>query len=627
MSWNTRIPKFRRFVLQNFPFIEEDFDALTDYELICKVVEYLNKVITSQNEVVDELESLEVLFNELQSYVNNYFDNLDVQEEINNKLDAMVEAGTLQEIIADYLNTKAIFGFDTVASMKAATNLVNGSYARTLGYYAKNDGGEALFKIRTITNDDVVDETSIYQMAGDNNLVAELIIDDSMNVKQFGIIGDGTTDIYTKLTAVLALGVTKIYFPAGTYVLSQSVNIPSDCKTIEGENVNNTIILCNQSGFVLQNVFYNTIKNITLKNADENNTNNGITGQLKSTLMENVRIQYFERGLNISGGSWVNTFLKCIFENNTYGVYKDNDGDFNDNNFLRCNISANTYGAYIIASNQNNFFTGCDMESNTHCVMSGGYTTNMHITECYCEGNDNIYAIISGFGDRSDVTIEKCRIYQPNNTSTGWIAIARTMSSATSGKTSPIIVKENLIIFSDVNYKPFAFDTNVTDDPNSLIVFNILQNSFAGTAGNNYPAEYYDLIDRTNFANYGKTGRRITINTDLIYKVIDTHLFCKLENRGIRNGAFRSSNLLHFFGYKDLNNTTTSQVLITIPNECGVYSGYDKKFVAFVHYSDETIDTCPLGIDANTMTIRGIDTSKTAVEVSVDFFCSGTNSN
>lgn len=41
-------------------------------------------------------------FNELHDYVHDYFDNLDVQEEINNKLDAMVEDGTLQEILGEY---------------------------------------------------------------------------------------------------------------------------------------------------------------------------------------------------------------------------------------------------------------------------------------------------------------------------------------------------------------------------------------------------------------------------------------------------------------------------------------------------------------------------------------------
>ena len=153
----TRIPKFRRFVIQNFPFIEEDFDALTDYGLICKIVEFLNTVIESQNGLIKDMSELETAFSTLKNYVDNYFDNLDVQEEINNKLDKMAEDGTLEEIIGLYLNSAAVWGFDTVNDMVNAPNLINGSFARTLGYRAKNDGGGSLYKIRTITNDDVVD--------------------------------------------------------------------------------------------------------------------------------------------------------------------------------------------------------------------------------------------------------------------------------------------------------------------------------------------------------------------------------------------------------------------------------------------------------------------------------------
>lgn len=43
-------------------------------------------------------------FTELKDYVDNYFDNLDVQEEINHKLDEMVLDGTLQDIIDSYLD-------------------------------------------------------------------------------------------------------------------------------------------------------------------------------------------------------------------------------------------------------------------------------------------------------------------------------------------------------------------------------------------------------------------------------------------------------------------------------------------------------------------------------------------
>ena len=62
---------FRLWVLQNFPFIAEDFDALTNYELMCKIVEYLNNVIDVTNEQTKAI-------NELLTW----FDNLDVQEEI-----------------------------------------------------------------------------------------------------------------------------------------------------------------------------------------------------------------------------------------------------------------------------------------------------------------------------------------------------------------------------------------------------------------------------------------------------------------------------------------------------------------------------------------------------------------
>lgn len=82
------IPKFKGWVLQNFPFIEADFDALTNYELYCKVVEYLNQVIANNNLMVENIEA-----------INNYFNSLDVQEEIDNALNRLVEEGYFDELI------------------------------------------------------------------------------------------------------------------------------------------------------------------------------------------------------------------------------------------------------------------------------------------------------------------------------------------------------------------------------------------------------------------------------------------------------------------------------------------------------------------------------------------------
>lgn len=97
-------------------------------------VEFENKVDETVAEYIEK-------FNELYTYVHDYFDNLDVQEEINNKLDAMVEAGTLQEIITDYIQANVAWCFDTVADMKLSDNLIAGSYARTLGFRSVGDGG------------------------------------------------------------------------------------------------------------------------------------------------------------------------------------------------------------------------------------------------------------------------------------------------------------------------------------------------------------------------------------------------------------------------------------------------------------------------------------------------------
>ena len=215
-----KIGPFKGWVLENFPFIEADFDAITNYQLYCKIVEYLNKVIYNE-------QLLEIAVDDITDYLNN----LDLQDEVNNKLDEMVESGQLQEIIADYLNSKAIFGFDNVESMKQATNLINGSYAKTLGYYNKNDGGESLYKIRNITNDDVVDESFIIALSN-NELIAELVYYDEVNILSLGAKNDGIYDnkniIDNAINKLVNGG--KIIFPKGNYATSGTHIIDSNNK-------------------------------------------------------------------------------------------------------------------------------------------------------------------------------------------------------------------------------------------------------------------------------------------------------------------------------------------------------------------------------------------------------------
>ena len=59
---------FKWFVLQNFPFIEADFDAITNWQLMCKLGEEINKVIEKVNLTGKQVEDLTNAFNELQEY-------------------------------------------------------------------------------------------------------------------------------------------------------------------------------------------------------------------------------------------------------------------------------------------------------------------------------------------------------------------------------------------------------------------------------------------------------------------------------------------------------------------------------------------------------------------------------
>lgn len=90
---------FKWFVLENFPFIEADFDALTEWQLFCKIGKEINKIIDSQNLVGTQTETLTTNFINLQNYINDYFENLNVQNEINTKLNEMAQDGTLANII------------------------------------------------------------------------------------------------------------------------------------------------------------------------------------------------------------------------------------------------------------------------------------------------------------------------------------------------------------------------------------------------------------------------------------------------------------------------------------------------------------------------------------------------
>ena len=243
-------------------------ESLTYEEQLIWFCDFLqNTVIPTVNNNGLAVKELQNLYVELKSYVDNYFENLDVQEEINNKLDDMAEKGTLQEIITSYLQIAGVLAFNNVSEMKASTNLINGSFVKTYGFYSVNDLGGSLYKVRNITNDDIIDEKTIIELA-DNNLIAELIINSEMNVEQFGAYGDNETDDTLAIQTAIN-NCNKIIFNK-TYKTLNQININKSC-----ELIGNGMPIINSTLSGTNDVFKVLHSNVNFENLEINLQYNG----------------------------------------------------------------------------------------------------------------------------------------------------------------------------------------------------------------------------------------------------------------------------------------------------------------------------------------------------------------
>ena len=184
---------FRYYCQKVLPAVYDD--SLSYYELLCKIVSKVNEIINTDNIQNEGIKKLT-------EYVNHYFDSLDVQNEINNKLDAMAESNEFAQIIAQYLNTINIYGFLAKSDLTAATNLKSGLYVKTLGNENYKDGDGHYYYIRNKTNsdhpdgDNLIDLVNVPVPPGGTAIVAEKIPDANL------ALNTRVTDLETQVTAI-----------------------------------------------------------------------------------------------------------------------------------------------------------------------------------------------------------------------------------------------------------------------------------------------------------------------------------------------------------------------------------------------------------------------------------------
>ena len=231
------VPPFVRFVASAVPMVFDD--SLSYYEALCalwKYIEGMTDVINNNATVVEEytetVNEYTEKFNELKDYVENYFENLDVQEEINNKLDEMVEDGTLEVLIQHILSIETITLFDSLQDLKAAES-INSAVVETLGFYAKGDGGGARYYISDSGTAD-----GIFVHALDSGKYATLANTHEFNILQVGCKRNADFDNATILATLFKSGLNNvtIYVPEGEYQTTR-INYLGDNTGSDGFNL------------------------------------------------------------------------------------------------------------------------------------------------------------------------------------------------------------------------------------------------------------------------------------------------------------------------------------------------------------------------------------------------------
>lgn len=103
------VPPFVRYCSAIIPTAFDD--SLSYYEALCALWKWLQtNLVDIVNNNAAVTEDYIKLVKELEQYVHDYFDNLDVQDEINNKLDAMAEDGSLTSLLSKVINAKPLAG-------------------------------------------------------------------------------------------------------------------------------------------------------------------------------------------------------------------------------------------------------------------------------------------------------------------------------------------------------------------------------------------------------------------------------------------------------------------------------------------------------------------------------------
>lgn len=351
--------------------------SMTYEEQLLWLQNYLIKtVIPAINNNAEATKEVQDIVMALQDYINTQFSELNLQEYIDNKLDEMLESGVFENILMDYVQLTKVY--DTYNDMISdASTFTNGMKLKTMGYHFINDGGGADYVVTNVQNENK------YQVNIGTNLWVEMIIKDSVNVKQFGAYGDGENDDLGYIN--IALNFIKdnqvLYFPKGIYKISNVIEVNKKISikgqgTIKLGGAGFNAITIKSNGCVIDGLSFINPDDYTPPTITAGNIGDAIRILANDCTIRNCNIENYIAGI-VYGGVGVD-YNKGLIENNNIKIKGLNTGYINDG---ICSLSDN-----III--KNNIITNYDDVNNRGCIICDINALNNIVENniCLCNG-------------------------------------------------------------------------------------------------------------------------------------------------------------------------------------------------------------------------------------------------
>jgi len=234
-------------------------------------------------------------------------------------------------------------------------------------------------------------------------------LDDYVSVKDFGAMGDGVTDDTAAIQRALDRAFSTnqlvlqtnyhrtIYFPAGTYIVSATINIPPYTR-IQGEGKRTTIVEGLMAAPISQfvdsfgqfGVDYGTVVGLVTPDIAEYH--------LSDISFIHTSTSYDQSCLVIDG-AWTATFNRCMFR----GMLRDTSGDYAGSYSLAnpiYDVDRGTGVAAVCINNnatnaavRNLIFNQCDFLDHNYGIEINNEVRGVTITSCYF---DHFYRSIVG---------------------------------------------------------------------------------------------------------------------------------------------------------------------------------------------------------------------------------------